>query len=152
MTAVSLASAVVQFVDFSCKIVSKSKQLNAAARGGGMEANNSEIVTRDLLKLSENMKEKLSHAVGDESPSEDDQALEEICTRCIGVSETLLARLEKLKVQQGDGKWRLTLQATRSVWSEKELDELSRQLTTFRSQLELRVLVSFRWVFCIIHT
>lgn len=144
LTAVSLASAVVQFVDFSCKIVSKSRQLGAATRGAKIEASNSEVVTRDLLKLSEKMKEKLANAVADESPSDDDQALEEICNGCIGVSETLLARLEKLKVQKGDGKWRVGLQAARSMWSEKELDELSRQLATFRSHLELRVFVSFR--------
>jgi hypothetical protein len=36
--------------------------------------------------------------------------------------------------------------ATAAVWSKKDLDELSGQLRSLRSQLELRVLISFRQV------
>jgi len=73
-------------------------------------------------------------------------ALAALCDGCIAVSEKMLARLESLKVGDGDRKWKVVIQAARTVWSKKDLDELSGQLDAFRSQLQLHIFVSFRYV------
>ena len=144
LTAIGLASSIVQFVDFSGKVLSKARELSQSRRGSTTDAY--AAVPRDLLQLSEKLRDGLRTARQDESPSESDKALEALCDRCIGVSEKMLARLENLRVGQDDSKWKVVLQAARTVWSKKELDELSDQLDVFRSQLQLRVFVSFRYV------
>ena len=144
LTAISLASAIVQFVDFSGKVLSKARELNQSNDNPKFDAY--EAVASDLLQLSGKLKNGL-HTVGqDRSPSESDKALEALCSGCISVAEKMTAQLESLKVCDGDSKWRVLVQAAKSVRSKKELDELSAQLDVLRSQLQLRVFVSFKYV------
>jgi hypothetical protein len=56
----------------------------------------------------------------------------------------MLRRLENLKVQNGAGRRTIFGRALKSVWSQRDLDEMARQLASYRQQLELHVLVSFR--------
>lgn len=144
MTAVSLASAIVQFVDFSSKVVRKTREMSNSARATGSQFHSAEIITKDLMRLSQIMKDRLCIASENASPSEEDKALEEVCNECILLSEKMLKRLSNFKVQDGDKTWRVALRAVRAVWSAKELDEMSTQLAAFRDQIELRVFVGFR--------
>ena len=102
LTAISLASAIVQFVDFSGKIVSKAREFSQPHNGSIYDSY--EIVPRDLLELSEKLRDGLRKARLDGSPSEGDEALEALCDGCIGVSERILSRLESLKRGSSDKK------------------------------------------------
>jgi uncharacterized protein with von Willebrand factor type A (vWA) domain len=144
LTAVSLAATVVQFVDFTSKVVSKTVELRNSAYGSSNEVYSAEAVTSNLVNLSEKLKDGLRTAGAKGPLLEDDQALEDLCNACIDVSEKMLHRLKGLKVQQGDGKWKTMIQAIKTVWSQKELDELLTQLERFRSQLQLHVFVKFK--------
>jgi hypothetical protein len=146
MTALSLAGNIVQFVDFSCTVISRSKELSNSVHGTTQYTLNYEIVTRDLLKVSENLQDGVATASVDSSKNEADQALEDICNGCIFLSEKMLRRLEYLKVQNDAGRRTIFGRALKSVWSQRELEEMARQLATYRQQLELHVLLSFRWV------
>jgi hypothetical protein len=143
LTALSLAGTIVQFVDFSSKIVSKTRELSKSAHGATEEAFNVEIVTRDLLRLSQSLRNWLRLS-GVESDDKDDQDLEALCDGCIYLPEKLLARLRILKVQHGAGKVQVLQQAIKTVWSRRELDQLAEQLDEYRRQLDLHVFVSFR--------
>ncbi|TVY75950.1 hypothetical protein LSUE1_G006018 [Lachnellula suecica] len=140
LTAISLAGTIVQFLDFSSKVISKTRQLTKSASGTTEEVLNVEHVTRDLLNLSQNLR--------DGNPSEsnhhDDQKLKALCNGCIAFSERLLAKFAKLKVEPGSGTIILLQQAVRVVWSRRELDELADQLGQYRSQLELHIFVAFK--------
>ena len=141
LTAISLAGSIVQFVDFSAKIISKTRELSS--HGTTQEAYNAEIVIRDLSRLSEQLKDGV-RAAGAAPQTEDDQALEVLCNGCIGLSERMMKRLEKLKLGEGTGKRRAFLGALKSIWSQKELESEEAQLASYRSQLEFRILTSFR--------
>jgi molecular chaperone GrpE (heat shock protein) len=144
MTTLSLAGNIVQFVDFSCTVISRAKELSNSVQGATQDTLNYEIVTRDLLKVSENLKGGVATSSVDSSKNEADQALEEVCNGCIFLSEKMLRRLENLKVQNGAGRRTIFGRALKSVWSQRDLDEMARQLASYRQQLELHVLVSFR--------
>ena len=143
LTAVSLAGTIVQFVDFSSKVVSKTRELSKSASGATEEAYNVELVTRDLLRLSQDLRDGLRTSAG-QSDDKDDQALEALCDGCMFLSEKLLARFEKLKTRQGSGKLHVLQQAIKTVWSRRELDQLVEQLDDYRRQLNLHIFVSFR--------
>lgn len=144
LTAVSLAATVVQLVDFTAEVVSKTVELRNSAYGSSNEVYSAEAVTRNLVRFSEKLKDGLRNAGARGPLLEDDQALEDLCNACIGVSGEMLHRLEGLKVQQGDGKWKTMIQAIKTVWSQRELEDLSTQLERFRSQLQLHVFVKFK--------
>lgn len=143
LTAVSLAGTVVQFVDFTAKIVSKAREFSGAASGHAQGVSSPQILAADLMSLSEKLKGGLQ-ATSNEGLSDDDQALKEVCNGCIQLSEKMLQRLKSLNVREGDGKFRVMLQASRSVWSQRELDDLANDLARFRGQLQLRVFASFK--------
>jgi hypothetical protein len=119
MTALSLAGNIVQFVDFSCEVISRARELSRSIHGSTQEAFNYEVVARDLLRLSENLEGGHTASNADRSKNEADQALEDVCNRCIILSEAMLKRLEDLKVQDNGSRRRLLGRALKSTWSQR---------------------------------
>jgi hypothetical protein len=131
-------------VDFSWKVIWKAVELSGSVNGTTQNAFNYEIVTRDLLTLSESLRVGVVASSLERSKTEADQTLEDVCKGCISLSERMLKSLEGLKVQAGAGKRRLFCRAVKSVWSQEELKDMASQLATYREQIELHVLVSLR--------
>lgn len=145
LTAVSLAGTIVQFVDFSGKIISKVKELKSSAGGSSHDQFNYEIIAKDLLALSQRLKDG-TRSTGAGQLSADDQALEDVCDGCISLSNSMLGRLKSLKINHGDENFKVVQQALRAAWTEKEIEGMSAQLAEFRSQLQLRIFTSFKSV------
>jgi hypothetical protein len=143
VTAISLAGNIVQFVDFSWNVISKTRELTKSSHGATNEAYNAEILIRDLMRLTEQLKAGIGVA-GEKSPAEEDKALEDLCNGCIKLSKRIITRLEKLKLGEGVGKRRAFLSALKSVWTQNELESEEAQLAGYRSQLEFRIFTSFR--------
>jgi hypothetical protein len=51
-----------------------------------------------------------------------------------------------LKVKKGDGRLRFLQQAVRTIWLQKDLEDMAAQLNAYQNQLELGIFVSFRRV------
>jgi hypothetical protein len=103
MSALSLASSVVQFVDFGIKLVSEGVELYEK----GTLANNDEIeqITRDLTQLTEELtatpQVALDHArIVTKPPSRDELALQELACSCKLLGDQLLNILDGLKPQK----------------------------------------------------
>lgn len=198
LTALSVASSVIQFVDFGSKLVSKSKKLYRSKRGVLDSTIDSERIIHDLTLLLVSLKRKLpeNRILSSESPpkrSVNDEALDELCKRSVEIAEQLLRRLEKLRVPvkninksghkshtdeplqsqtpnhgQSPGsraaegsasldlepeivfegrrfsKWDSFRTALQEFWSKHELEELAATLREFRSEIEFRILLTFR--------
>ena len=143
LSAISLAGSIAQFVDFSGKIISNTREMINSSHGMTHQAYNAEIVIQDLLRLSQQLKDG-ARAAGAVPQADDDKALEKLCNGCIGLSERMMKRLETLKLAEGASKRRALIHALKSALSQKELKSEEAQLATYRSQLEIRVLASFR--------
>jgi hypothetical protein len=141
LSAVSLAATIVQFVDFSSKIVSKGYHLYKSADGALPELG---YVIRDLKSLNA----RLQYPEISSCLTRDEQSLEDLSSQCSTIATELLGRLEKLSVEQNgrNRKWKSFRQALKSVWSKEALDEMKTTLSGYRSQLELHVLLSLRYV------
>ncbi|CZR56297.1 uncharacterized protein PAC_06185 [Phialocephala subalpina] len=147
LTAISLAGNVMQFLDFSGKVIVKAKELGISTHGATQGVNTLEIVTRDLLSLTQRLKDDLrSASLSDTGRGlvREEETLKELCDGCILLSKKMIERLERLKPASGAGRRKTLKLAAMTVWSQNELDELADQLDAYRSQLELRVLLSFR--------
>jgi len=151
LSALSIASNIIQFVDFGCKLFSRSRQLYKSLDGALSDNVVVEVLAHDLESLSNNLllslKENQPLGFPPKSSSEDDAALDNLCRRCHEISKKLLFKLDKLKVS-GNSKhrnWESFKKALRSSWSHEEIDEILAQLHEFRSEIEFRVLISFRY-------
>jgi hypothetical protein len=143
LSAVSLAASIVQFVDFSSKIVSKGYHLHRSAEGVLPENARLAYVIADLKDL--NTKLQCHERLG--CLTRDEQALEDLSSQCSALATELLGRLEKLKVEQNvkNRKWKSFRQALKIVWGKEALDQMAATLSDYRSQLELHVLLSLRY-------
>src|SRR5579859_2947196 len=142
ISALSVAAAVVQFVDFSRKIVCKSKELYGSTCGITEEYLGSQTVTLRLKELTEALKKSPSSTAA----IRNSPRLHQICAECDYVSEHLLEKLHQLKVPDCPTHRRCKSfrQALKSVWSKTEIDEMARRLASLRSELDTEVLVCMR--------
>ena len=197
LTALSVASSVIQFVDFGSKLLTRSRQLYKAPGGTLSEYVDVETLTSDLQTLLISLRRQLPENRSLKTPedrcdySEDDKALDTLCQRCVIIAEELLHRLAKLKVKHEetdakddentkgpppapdlqtdtrhqrtpnlltfDGskrserqkfmhfkKWESFRKALEASWNKKEIETLAKTLFDFRSEIEFRILISFR--------
>lgn len=143
MSAISFAATIVQFVDFSSKIVSKGYGLYKSADGALPENEQLGYVVSDLKTLNA----RLRNVQNSGASSRDETALVKLSQQCAGIADELLFKLEKLKVPKEAKfrKWKSLRQALKSVWNKEELNKMAATLSDFRSQLELHILVSLRY-------
>jgi hypothetical protein len=148
LSALSIAASIIQFVEFSSEVVSKGRGIYSSVDGALRENNEKETIATRLQCLAEGL--KLPTRPDDGSvATEQEQALQDICTECISLSDELLLRLEKVKVPSWfeQRKWKSCRQALKSVWSKKKLDEAAARLLQLRHELDSHVLYYLRYVF-----
>jgi hypothetical protein len=152
LTALSVASNIIQFVDFGCKLVSKTRQIYKSKDGTLTDKVLVEDLAIDLTSLSLTLRKSLRQnrpfdALDHAESLEDNEALEKLCIRCIEIATKLIARLNKLKIEGSSRhrNWESFKLALRASWSNEAVDSLAAQLNDVRSEIEFRVLVSFRY-------
>lgn len=144
LTALSLASNGVQFVDFSARLVSEGQKIYRSAEGTLAENEEAETVTQDLNRLSDNLRRSLKDGRTTDSLSEDDQSLINLCEKCEVVAGELLEKLNKVKISGKHRKWKSAFQALKNVSSRDDLEQLAARLETYRSEITLHSVVSIR--------
>ncbi|KAK8139442.1 hypothetical protein PG984_002822 [Apiospora sp. TS-2023a] len=101
--ALSIASAIITFIDFGGKLISDTRKLYKSADGALSSVLDTEVVTSDLLTLTQGLRRKLpeNRRLGQQyslGGDDDDEALDKICVRCVALAEELGRRLNKLKL------------------------------------------------------
>lgn len=159
-SALSVAAAVVQFLDFGCQVVSKAKAINRSVDGISIDHAQSEAAAKRLAKLAEGMRSSLQLESTASSSSgngfvlvsrhtlPEDEAIKILCTSCVDLSQELIAKFDRLRVSTGakHRRWKSLRQALKSVWSKRAIDDISDQLNKHRKELEGHVLLSLRCV------
>lgn len=147
LSALSIAAAVVQFVDFGSKLVSKGVQLYNSVDGVLVENADIERAMDRLSLLTGGLKTSLTPGP-QSSISESDRLLQTICKSCLDISDELRTQLEKLKVPANTShrKWKSFRKALKSVWSKESVDGLARKLESLKGELETHVLIGLRYV------
>jgi hypothetical protein len=137
LAAVGLAGNIVQFIDFSGKLLAKSAQLYRSGECALAENIDFERATNDLVLLNKKLK--------DGATVTGDKALESLCLSCHTVADELLAALNKLKVKGKHQKWESIRKAIGSVRSKEDIEQLERRLSTFREEINLRIVIDLRY-------
>jgi hypothetical protein len=161
-SALSVASAVVQFVDFSSKIIAGSREIHSSVSGQLLEHAELEEITSSLVELNRDLEVSLSGNPPTDKLSPNDRELKSLCEQCQNIAVELLEALAQLKAPGDEelkiaGKnkskspgrrspWKSFKQALLSIWARERIDDMQKRLDRFRGQLVLAILVSLRLV------
>ncbi len=144
-SALSLASNVVQFVDFASKLMSESRKIYKA--GFSTTTLELETVTKDLSLIIDRLTDLfVSNVAKGERPddSEGQGGLQHLTSRCREVADELLAILEELKSEGSHSQWRCFRQALKTVRKHDYIEGLQKRLAEIRSQLGAHILTQLR--------
>lgn len=138
LTAIGLASAIVQFVDFGSKLISETKELSHSVDGSSTQNEERQAVTEDLRELCKNLSSSQSRAPS-AKPSTDELALLELSGSCKVVADELVAVLEKLRVKSAHEKWGSFKMALKGAMKKEKIESIRVRLDRIQSQLQLRL-------------
>ena len=144
LSALSIAASVVQFIDFSSKLVSGSRKLYKLSEGLDEGYEDLEQVTENLVNLSDELQRSMQTDTSKQTRSHE-QELRTLCKGCNEVAKDLLGVLEKLKLDKDNARWRNCLQALKSVWGMDRVKDLEERVDGFRQQIAMNILVSLRF-------
>lgn len=137
VAAFSLAGTILQFIDSGTKFVGLVRRLYQHKSD-----DDSEYVP--LLKITENLDAILPELKSAENGSDREKSLGQLALDCRKTAAQLLAILRKVKTAGNSRKRDALKAAFRLVYKEDEIKSLQDQLSSFRNQLNLHLLLSLR--------
>ena len=146
-SALSLASNIVQFVDYGGRLVSKSVELYKSAIGEATENIDLESVAQRLQLIAGELED--STVVGDwKGKSQDEDALRQLALSAQKAANELISMINDLKVDpkaSGLPKSIQSLrQAFRHIGMENRLEAFEKKLDRYRSEMTLHVVNTLR--------
>jgi hypothetical protein len=144
ITALSLASAVLQLVDFGSKMLVTGYKTYKSVDGVSDCNEHIEVLVADLRALHEKLAQRPSTATA--GLSEDEAAIVELAGKSQRIARKLIALLEDLKVK-GKGllrSWEAVRKTIKATWKKEEIEILHRQLQDLQAQVDSRLLKVLR--------
>lgn len=143
ISALSVAAAVVAFIDFGAKVASSAKfEVRSSATGQPAVAVRLAASSTHLSSLASTARDK-AKALGLSYPRQA-ESFEHLAAECTNVEKKLKDALGQLAVNPTSRmtKWgSIFVVAVRSVWHEKDFEEWDRQLGRIRDQVMMNVLM-----------
>lgn len=160
LDALSIAAAVVQFVEFSSRIISKGNEYHKSADGALVENKELEAVATNVEELSARLHQSLdskakralkknlersSNSQNQDQPlSIEEQALRAVVDKCEVLATELLVALEQLKLSGRGSRWKSFRQAFKTVWTKEKIEAMLAKLGQAQQQLVVNLLVVLR--------
>jgi len=140
LTALSIAGNIVQFIDFSIKLVAKGNEVYNSEDGTSIGNAELEVIAKDLQEINCRLQG------APDTGTAEDEALHKLAEQCEAVARELLQALEKLTVQgTANRRWNSVRQALKGLMRRDEVDAIVLRLQRFREELNLHILVSMRY-------
>ena len=162
LAALGLASNIVQFVEFGCRLFSQSKELYRSSSGLLDEAVELDNIARSLSRLSDNLivehkssshdsdielRDVVEHvppiqpakALGFDSGGGGggETDLVPIATDCKKVADELSEALSQLRVQNPRKRWQCFRVTLKRIWKHVRIDDMSRRMERLSSQMTM---------------
>jgi hypothetical protein len=146
LTALSLAGTIVQFVDFSTKVLSRTIRLYKSVHGALDSQDELELITSDLIQIVNQIPRSLSLG-SSQSATDEEVALQKLCKASFDIADELLARLKELKVPSGHKHkmWKSFHEALKSVWKEEDMKSMVKRLSAVREEIQMRIILGLRY-------
>ena len=146
LAAVGLASAVVQFVQFTTKVASKSHEYQKTTDGAIREYIELNEYAENFSRLSQ----RLTNAIGllprRDRLSEEQKSLLVVADNCQATCRDITDILDRLQVRHTKKKFASLRLALRAVWSEEKIEASLQKLRLIREELFVNLLVVIKLV------
>lgn len=132
ITAISLASNIISFIDFSTKLLRGAKNIHEA---GSLEDNDRlEVVTRHMKMFMTKLLVPNPHnLIGA------DLELSQLAAKCMVLANDLLKLLEKIKAKDPKSRMQALCSAMRDMKYDEEKKSLEARLNSCRAQFEMQL-------------
>ena len=137
VAAIGLAGNIVQFVDFSWKLIDEARDLYGSSSGASQEHDLLELIFSDLNTLNDKLTAPTALGAIPES-------LRNLASQCKDFVEQLFRILKDLKVKGDNRKWKSFLQALRTIWKKEQIEQLVKQLERLRDAMQFRLQIVLR--------
>ena len=147
MAALGLAANIIQLINFSADLISKGHEIYKSADGTLVEHLELQAITEHFQELNmqlSNGRPKLWPRFKGAPDAKTEKRLQELCASCMEVTGPLVDVLERLKADGKHKGWNSFRQALNSIWSQEDIQSLSRRLEAFRRQIDTTLLVIIR--------
>jgi len=144
LTCIGLAGNIVQFLDFSIKIVAEGYQIYDSATGTAKINEDAEFVASDLVSITERLGDSLKPPGIITVLNQNEQRLDDLSLKCAQIAQELIEKLEKLRIKGKKTFWKGLGKALRRAWSKDEIDRIQSRLENLREELETEVLVDIK--------
>ena len=149
LTAVSLASCVVQFTDFGIKLVTSGIKLYYSVDGLDTERSDLEYRTTNLRRLADQVVVPRGQFDDSSSMTDDERELVDLATRCQSIATELLMILDGLRVKKPVGasrKWESfqKVVAAQTPWNKDKVASLEKNLRSARQGMFERITLMMR--------
>lgn len=139
-SALSIATSVVQFVDFGVKLISKSKELYRSTDGVLADHAEQAAVATRLRELARLLTPPLPNTSLDKL-SLAEKALFEITKECQDLADEFIDALDELRASERRQKWKSFRQALKSVWKSAGIERRLVSLDRLRQLIIVHLLV-----------
>lgn len=148
LSALSVAGCIVQFVDFSSRVLENGMEIYKSAIGQSSNIEDISKLAGTLLSLSSRVEEK-SRLLGQAPAGSSDDVFLRLCHECNEISAEIQGSLSKLDLklrnEKGFGRVsRVFAVAIKEIWSSEKLQRMNTRLSKIREEMMLAVLV-FLW-------
>ncbi|KAL2848780.1 hypothetical protein BJX68DRAFT_238656 [Aspergillus pseudodeflectus] len=140
LTAVSLAGTILQFIDFSSKLVAGTYEIYRSASGTTAENEDIATVIADLKEVTVELDVDIT------GRGKHEKALKALATKCAELSGQLLAVLEKLKTPDKHSAWKSMGVKWSSMRKSDEIQRIERRLGEYRAEILVRLTFLLRSV------
>ena len=144
LTALSVASCVLQIVDFGCKLVSETQEVYYSACGATKNNVTGAEIARDieLLYIDLKTKDLTFHRI-----DPDEKALGKLVDSCLLEQNEMHKLLADLTVPGDATKWKSFKSAIKSARKRGKVDQIESRLLRIQKQIDSRLLVMIKYVY-----
>ena len=150
LTAISLASAIVQFVDFSSKLIAEGHQIYQSIEGASRANSRTEDITNHINSLNKHLLQPDRRYSQTRVSSGSETALRDLATACKTVADDLLHLLEELKVDKHSQGAKRKLETfrkavlTQNPKNKDKIKSLEDQLDKIQKQINRRLVTMIK--------
>ena len=143
LTALSLASSVIQIVDFGCKLVSQTQEIYQSANGATKDNVTSGEIAKDISVLYKDLTRKDQEF---QRLDGDDIALGKLVDSCVREVRELMHLLRELEVPQDATQWKSFKNAVKSAREKGKVRDIETRLLKIQKQIDSRLHVMMTYV------
>lgn len=141
-SAFALACGVVQFVDFSLKVVVTMKELHDS--GFVEQYKDLEGQVSKLSNLRSTINARRPSPQLSDAEEQEHRELLELADRCDTTAAELLMKYERLKLSRSRNPWKVLAKTIKVILNRESVENLLKTLTGYREVLDTRLLISLR--------